>query len=39
MRPVDRAHDVPATPRGTYVATEAVTRVDLSGLDVLRVQS
>jgi hypothetical protein len=39
MRPVDAAHDVPATPRGAYVATEAVVRVDLSGLDFLRVQS
>lgn len=35
MRPFDAARDAPATPRGRYVATEAVTRVDLSFLDFL----
>jgi hypothetical protein len=39
MRPVDAEHDVPATPRGRYVATDAVVRVDLSGLDFLAVRS
>jgi hypothetical protein len=39
MRPVDPARDVPATPRGRYVATDAVARVDLSGLDFLPVRS
>ncbi len=38
-RAIDPARDVPATPRGRYVATDSVTRVDLSGLDFLRVQS
>ncbi len=39
MRPVDPARDVPANPRGHYVATEAVTRVDLSGLDFRAMRS
>ena len=39
MRPVDPSRDAPAVPRGSYVATEAVTRVDLSGLDFLAVRS
>jgi hypothetical protein len=39
MRPVDAEHDVPSMPRGRYVATDAVVRVDLSGLDFLAVRS
>lgn len=35
LRPFEPARDAPATPRGGYVATDAVTRVDLSGLDFL----
>jgi hypothetical protein len=35
MRPLARALDAPAVPRGQYVATSDVTRVDLSGLDFL----
>jgi hypothetical protein len=36
MRPFDPARDAPAVPRGHYVATEAVSRVDLSTLAFLR---
>lgn len=35
MRPLDGARDAPATPRGSYVATGDVVRVDLSALDFL----
>ncbi len=35
MRPLAREQDAPAVPRGRYVATGDVTRVDLSGLDFL----
>lgn len=35
VRPFDPARDAPATPRGSYVRTEDVRRVDLSGLTFL----
>jgi len=35
MRPLEARRDAPAVPRGRYVATDAVTRVDLSALDFL----
>jgi hypothetical protein len=35
LDPFDPAIDLPAAPRGHYVATEEVRRVDLAGLDLL----
>jgi hypothetical protein len=35
LRPLEAGRDAPAVPRGRYVATADVTRVDLSGLDFL----
>jgi hypothetical protein len=35
MRPLAREQDAPAVPRGRYVATADVVRVDLSGLDFI----
>jgi hypothetical protein len=35
MRPLDPTRDAPAIPRGGFVATEDVVRVDLSGLSFL----
>jgi hypothetical protein len=34
LRPFDPAHEAPSPPRGTYVRTEDVVRVDLTGIAV-----